>query len=464
MRAGLTLLNHWHLSALTVTTLAICSLCFLVGCQTKLQHSESKKVIQFSTWGSAEEVAVLKKQLRHFEAQNPTIQVDLLHIPENYYQKLHILAAANLMPAVVFTNSIYFPVYAVHGFFQDLRPLLNDSTEINSRDFYPKALQAFSINNQPDSVGAIPRDISNLVIYINTDLFKQANLPLPNNQWNWEDLIKSSKVLTKDFDTDGTVDQYGFSFYQKPALFTLPFLWSAGGGLIHNSTITSAITNPNLVLNSPESINGIEFYQQLRNKHNVVPRRETVGDANMSQLFIQGKLAMLLSGRWLVPTLRQNAPFNWDIRPFPQGAAGSKVGIDASGYALSSNTKYPKAAWRLITFLSSAESHQAFTQSGLIIPARKDIAESDAFLQPNKQPQNSPLFLEAIKTGIPTQSHPQWNELEEIYNQGLEPVWEGQLSAQKAVKKMLPLLQKVLDETPPPSIKVNHRIESTPHE
>ena len=57
---------------------------------------------------------------------------------------------------------------------------------------------------------------------------------------------------------------------------------------------------------------------------------------------MQKKIAMHLSGRWLVPKYRQEADFDWDIAPFPKGKNGSVVNIDASGYALSKASAHKK--------------------------------------------------------------------------------------------------------------------------
>jgi len=435
--------------------LAIFGLCpvllMLSGCGALTTFQATPKsqavTVQLATWGSAEEMTILKKRLEAFHQSHPGIHVRLMHIPENYFQKLHILAAAGLMPDVVFVNSLYFPVYASHGFFRDLRTFLARTPQLSEQDFYPQALTPFEFNASTPStathqraLGALPRDVSNLVVFINQDLFKQAGLLLPNAQWTWGDLTHLVQRLTTDTNHDGRHEQYGVSFYRKPALFVLPFLWSAGGGLLENTAQGSA-----LLLSNPQSISGIEFYQNLYTQ-GWVPKRTEVGDATMSQLFLQGKLAMLISGRWSVPVFRQQASFSWDIRPFPAGPAGSHVGVDSSGYALASQSKHPNEAWQVIAFLSAAESQQALTRSGLIIPARRDIAESQTFLQPTLAPTSSGFFLSAIETGIPTQSHPRWNELEETFVQGLDPVWDGKMTAKNAVKTMLPALEHIVRE------------------
>ena len=55
----------------------------LSGCA---RQAQSGVTIQLSTWGSAQEVGVLKQLLHTFEQTHPGVHVALLHIPENYYQ------------------------------------------------------------------------------------------------------------------------------------------------------------------------------------------------------------------------------------------------------------------------------------------------------------------------------------------------------------------------------------------
>jgi hypothetical protein len=66
-----------------------------------------------------------------------------------------------------------------------------------------------------------------------------------------------------------------------------------------------------------------------------------------------------------------------------------------------------------------------FTKGGLIIPARKSVANSEYFLQKTKKPQHSEIFLNAINTGKPTPANKNYQEvLNKIYLQ-IEPVFAG---------------------------------------
>ncbi len=355
------------------------------GCATK----DSKIHLQFSSWGSKSEIDILKPILSEFEKENPDIKIDFMHIPQNYFQKLHLLFASNTAPDVVFLNNQYLPVYVNAG-------KLEDITDYNlvDQNFYPKAVEAMSRNGK---IYAVPRDISNLVIFYNKDIFDKNNLPYPNETTTFNNFLTLAKAAT-----DHEKGIFGISFEEDP-LFYLPYLMSEGGGLLSDDGKTE-------ILNTPESQNGLNFYADLRNKYHVAPMQSESASATMAQMFLQGKLAMHLSGRWLVPKYRESADFDWDVAPFPKGTKGSIVPLDASGWAISADSKHKEEAARLIKFLSSKENLELFSESGLIVPARIDSANSKSFLNGNK-PQNAKVFLEVANTSKPTPVNIHYNEI-----------------------------------------------------
>ncbi len=119
----------------------------------------------------------------------------------------------------------------------------------------------------------------------------------------------------------------------------------------------------------------------------------------MAQMFLQGRLAMHLSGRWLVPKYREEAKFHWDVIEFPKVNPFSKTPIDASGWVISKSSKNKKEAIKLVQYLSSESSAQQLAKSGLIVPARIDCAET---LQDGQKPENSKIFTAIIETSTPT--------------------------------------------------------------
>lgn len=358
---------------LSIFIIALIVLILLVG--NTHERKDLKTKIQFSSWGSQSEVAILKPILAEFEKENPDIKVEFVHIPQNYFQKLHLLFASNLAPDVLFINNLYLPIYANAGMLEELPK--NDV-------FFEKALQSLSYNGK---LYAIPRDVSNLVIYYNKDLFDKYVVPYPNKHWTFDDFLITAQKLTRDTNNDKKTDVWGISF-EENLFYCLPYLMSEGGGILSDDL-------KKIIIDSPESQKGLQFYADLRNKYHVAPTAAQSASATMAQMFLQSKLAMYLSGRWMVPKFSADAKFDWNVINFPAGDKGSIVPLDASGWAVAKSSNHKKEAIRLIEFLSSKESIEKFTKSGLIVPARIDVAEGD-FAKDNK------VFIDVIKTSKPT--------------------------------------------------------------
>ena len=350
------------------------------------KQNEGKTVIQYASWGSKSDVDILKPLLVEFEMENPDLKVEFMHIPQNYFQKIHLLFASNTAPDVIFINNLYLPLYGNAGVLENL-----DDYGINQNDFYQKSLEALSWKGK---LYAVPRDVSNLVIYYNKELFKSANISYPKENWTMEEFLNTAKKLTK------RPNIFGISF-EEDSLFYLPYLMSGGGGILSDDLSRE-------IIQDSSSQSGLKFYANLRKKYHVAPTKSESASATMAQMFLQGKLAMHLSGRWLVPKYREEAVFEWDIVPFPKGASGSIVPLDASGWAISKNSKHKPEAFRLIKFLSSKTSIEKLAESGLIVPARKDCAK---VIQNDKNPKNSHVFIDVIHTSKPTPVSVDYNVL-----------------------------------------------------
>ena len=343
------------------------SILLLCGCSSK----DERTAVQFASWGSKSEVDIIKPILSDFEKQNPDIKVDFMHIPQNYFQKIHLLFASNTAPDVIFIKNLYADFLE----------------EFSWRDeYYPQALEALSYKGK---LYAIPRDVSNLVIFYNKDLFDKKGVPYPKSGWTFDEFLKTAQKLTDE-------NTFGINFEEDP-LFYLPYLMSNGGGFYE--------------MEKQESKDAIQFYADLRKKYHVAPLKSESASATMGQMFLQGRIGMYLSGHWMIPKLTEDARFQWDVVQFPKGTKGSIVQMDASGWAVSKNSKHKTEAIKLVDYLSSKESSEQFKTSGLIVSARKDV------------PENSKVFADAIGTSAPTPVKSDYRELLDEIKKDFETVF-----------------------------------------
>lgn len=329
---------------------AILSAFLLTGCYS-VKTDES--VLTFSSWGSITEVEVLKKIISDFEQENPDIKINFMHIPQNYFQKLHLLFASNTAPDVVFINNLNVPIYEKY--------LADLSDYIDKKDFYSASISALSYN---EKLLAIPRDVSNLVFYVNLD-----KTDLPKSDWSLEDLLQKAK---------GTVGKDAFYLsYENDIYWAMPYLSYFG-----KVDLTDGIDN--------YESEGLYFYKSLRDTYRVAPTESQIGSSTLAQMFLDEKIVFYLSGRWMYPKIKEKADFTWAVINFPYGKG--KQPCDASGWAVTKNAKNREIAIKFVQYLSSEKNSEYFTKTGLIVPAR--IKTSNIL---NNEDKNEKVFLEVIK-------------------------------------------------------------------
>lgn len=312
--------------------LLILLLPFLLCACTKTKVEE----ISFSSWGSITEVQILNKIISDFEKENPNIKIKFMHIPQNYFQKIHLLFASSTAPDVIFINNLYLPVYS---------DKLEDLTEyINKSEYYIEGVDALSVNGR---VLAVPRDVSNFVLYYNKDYTNG----LIKGDWNFQVFESLIQKLTSK-------DHFGISFEQD-IFYAEPYIATLG----YDS--------------------GIEFYKNLEGKY--APAPSDIGSSTLAQMFLEGKLVFYQSGRWMYPKFKESAKFQFGVIRFP-----GIVPADASGWAISKKSKHKDSALKFVKYISSKESIEYFTKTGLVVPARKDVSK----LLDNPEEKE---FLEAIK-------------------------------------------------------------------
>lgn len=188
--------------------------------------------IRFMVFGDPAEIAAYQKLADVYLAKHPDQKVEVVSIPSqsDYRQRLTADFAAGTPADVVLVNYRRLTALAARGALEPLGPYLYESKLIRPADFYPQALQAFTVAGQ---IVCIPQNISSPVAYYNRDLFDSAGVAYPKDDWNWEAFVETARALTQDTDGDGHMDQYGLG--SEVSLIRLSsFVWQNGDALVDN--------------------------------------------------------------------------------------------------------------------------------------------------------------------------------------------------------------------------------------
>lgn len=342
---------------------------------------QNQEELTFSSWGSVSEVKILKNTIKDFETENPDIKIRFIHIPQNYFQKIHLLFASNTAPDVIFINNLYLPVY--ESKLEDLSNL------VTKQDFYPQAIEGLSYQGK---ILAIPRDISDLVFYVNKDMLKQYRIDFPKESWSIADLTEIAQKVSRN-------GKFGIS-YEDDIYWALPYINYFGGEILS--------PNGEIIISTEKSQKGMDFYKSLKNS-GYAPTKAQVGSSTLAQMFLNEQICFYMSGHWMFPKINETAKFDWAVINFPYGE--KPLSGDTSGWAISKNSAHKESAYKFIQYLSSKKCIDSFADTGLIVPARIDVSQ-----KLNNEKHNEKIFIKVINHSKPTPVNKNYRKLTDEIN------------------------------------------------
>ncbi len=386
--------------------------------------------LTLSFWGSDLDTQVYQERVNMFMEKNPDIKVELLYIPSDYSQKVQTMIAGGTAPDVIQLSEDVHS-YSSKGQVISLNDFVtNDGLDLKVR--YGETGGLTTAYSMDGNLYAMPDRGGALILYYNKDMFDAAGVSYPTKDWTWVEFLDATQKLTvREGDT---VTQYGFAAGGWWPWW-MSFIYMNGGAVL------DASGQP--VVNSPETVEAIQFYNDLVYKYQVAPSPEdyaNLGTNSPDPLFAQGKVAMSTTGFWGIGGLK-DATFNWDIAPLFKNKNNATV-VFGSGLAISKDCKNPEAAWKLIEFLTSEEGQAPIIEFKQDAPANIANLSSDAFL--NQSWSNKPINMSALgdsaNAAFALPLSPKWNEMMSVFDTNL-----GEVFANRAeVKPTMDAIQEQL--------------------
>ncbi|MCK4463211.1 MAG: sugar ABC transporter substrate-binding protein [Candidatus Omnitrophica bacterium] len=402
---------------------------FVSGCGSKVEDTEKPVEIKVTFWGAPDEINIMKDIINEWQKSHSDIKVRLEHTPyRGYIDKLLTRIAGGSSPDIICTEVDFFVTFQSKGVLLDLTPYVDADSEYNIDVFYPKIINRFTVNGR---LYALPRDTAPFAcVYYNKKIFDEEGIPYPEDGWDVYDLLDKAKKLAK-VDADGRITRYGFFAWAWQN-----FVYTFGGMIVDN------VENPKrCMLDSKESLEGLQFYTDMSNKYKVHPTPTAMANLAMNAIvmFQTGRTAMFSSGIWETPGLRKIQNFEWDVVMFPKGPNGIRgFGTGGSGYCILKSTKHPKEAFEVLKALAGKKAQLKLAETGLAQPAMRDIAMSEHWAFDGKPPKNKKMLDEAMNYVIYEPFHPAWREARELYIiPALDRLFNGKETAEEAMGRII---------------------------
>jgi multiple sugar transport system substrate-binding protein len=385
----------------------------VVGCTSGAEEAPTRVTVMVS--GDPAEIEAYRAVVTGFSDSQDDVEADLLPFAgrDDLIARLSTSIAGGQPPDLFLMNYRYYGQFAARDALEPVGPYLEGSAAFAEDDFFATAMTPFRWDGEQM---CLPQNVSSLVVYYNADLFRSAGVDTPSAGWTWDDMVAAADRLTSDEDGDGTADVYGLGV-DPEIIRVAPLIWSNGGTLVDDDV------SPTRFDFDPPAIEAIQRFFTLRTAE-VTPTDEEAEAEDFETRFLNGRLAMLMESRRVVPTLRTITDFEWDVASLPPMDVPVSV-LHSDAYCITAGSDAKDAAWRFLEFALGPEGQRIAAGSGRTVPSLRSVAESDAFLDPEADPAHSQVFLEQIPTlrAVPVIST--WPEIEDTANALLEEGYYG---------------------------------------
>ncbi len=393
--------------------------------------SAEKVVVRLAFWGGQDDYNVNQQLEAAFEQRYPNIDVQLEHIPSSYDDKIMTMIAGGSAPDVI-ELAEGFGTYASKGLIMPLDGFVSGDPAFSLGDFFPLVVDAYRQNGK---LYTIPMRWGPMILYYNLDLFDRSAVGYPTRDWTWDDFLSAAKKLTRG---EGPNKTYGIGSTGGWWPWWMTPVYQNGGQVLNDARTET-------LLDRPEAIEALEWYKALQWEHHVSPvgsEWERYPGQGPDQLFENSVTAMNQTGFWAVYWLRQK-DIRWDVAFLPMQKRRATP-LFSNGWAITSQSRHPREAWQLITFLTGPLGQQLVARSGHDVPVRRSVALSEAFLRPGVPPRSARLILEAADHLYAPPVTPVWNDMLGLMGREIDRMLRNEISAREAVANFKPAVDRLL--------------------
>lgn len=354
------------------------------------------------------------KIVDEFMKKNPDVKVNVVHYSnEDLRTQFQNASLAGQGPDIVYGPNDNIGIFMVSDL---IKPIDKVVSKDLIKQFNEGALKSGMYDNQ---LYLLPEFLGNqIALLYNKKL-------VPNAPKTWEEFLKIAKSNRAVDSKDKANSKYGFLYNEKEPFWFVGF-YNGFGGEIFDS-------KENPTLDNKAMVESLTFIRDIRNKYDL-------GEAGMdydiaSQLFKQGKAAMILNGAWSWKEY-EDAGINLGVAPMPiPSKNGYALFTNASkGYSLSENTsdKKSEALNKFFDYIFSPEINAEIALNQSQSPGIEAARELPQ-VKNDKLMQDS---IETIKYTVPMPVVPEMRAIWDAMRPNLEAVLNGKMTPEEAAKKM----------------------------
>lgn len=388
-------------------------LLLLLACAPKTDPNE---VVLWTAFEGEEEIT-LRTVVAEYQ-QSSGVKVTVLKVPfAGFQRKMLIAGPARQGPDLLLGPHDWIGQLCTA---QLLAPAPTDLISADNPSFYDIAKRCVSFDG---AIYSVPLMMECVVLARNTSL-------VPTRPETLAQLVGVAKASQER--NPGVM---GFAYQMKNYYFTGAFMAGFGADFM------APFDQPELDLDAinfatPQAIAGATWISDLAEGHteNLVPLDMTNDLA--VELFLKGKLGMILCGPWNLGSIRSSG-IAYELQPLPAGPAGkSSPFVGVTGLMLSRFSTEKPGVKEFMTYMASPEVTARLCKAAGRAPARQETAARlKQIVTEADVARDLDLFSTAAQNGTPMPNHPAvgaafWSSMESAF----ELILKGQVEIEQELQ------------------------------
>jgi multiple sugar transport system substrate-binding protein len=316
------------------------------------------------TGAEAKAFAALVKE---YDKSHPGVTVSPLFVNNDYtLQKVQTAVAGGNPPDIAYLYGSWAPNVAKISSVVTLTNVVRQPG-VNWSDFWVGERDVATVNGR---VIGIPALVDNLAVVYNKDLFAQAHLATPSQDWTWPQFVSDAQKLTNASDK-----QFGTAYVTPGTEDTVwhweALLWEAGGAILNSSDTKAAFDSPAGLA----SLNTLRTMAVTDKSMYLDPT-----DSAYANLFNSGKIGMLVTGPWDLSAF-PNVHYGVQVMPSYPGTDGGHQTISGpdNWVIFNNGASRVSTAEKFLLWLTAPAQVKYFSLKTGDLPTRASVAGAPGF-------------------------------------------------------------------------------------
>jgi maltose/maltodextrin transport system substrate-binding protein/arabinogalactan oligomer/maltooligosaccharide transport system substrate-binding protein len=291
--------------------------------------------------------------------------------------------------------------------------------------FADAALNAFTYNGE---LYGMPYAIENVAFIYNPEILAEGGFDAPPE--TWEEVTEIATALEEQ----GLVEQ-GYIIQQNDPYHFFPIM-TAYGGYVFGQTEDGNYNPEDLGIASEGTIEGAQWLQQMAEAGHVQPG---VDYDVMHEQFENGNAAMMITGPWALPRIRESG-VPYEVTTLPAGSEAAKPFLGAQGFMVSAFSEQPLVAETfLVEYVATEEVMAQLFEADPRPPVFQPVLE-------NLEDPDLATFAEAGTEGLAMPGIPAMDAVWTAWGNAMEFVILGEQDAEAAFSDAAESIQNTLEQ------------------